>query len=276
MKEKKPGVLSGDLMIALGMQDRDTSPPPWLINMQRYGPPPSYPNLRIPGLNAPIPSGASFGYQPGGWGKPPVDEYGRPLYGDVFGVTDGDSEAIAEVDRTSRWGELVQLEEEEAEEAEEEVEEEGEKEGGVDASGMETPNTLDGMSSVTSGLETPDTIDLRKRAGLETPDTTHLAAPRELYQVLQEKAVAGVGGQLFGSDRTYVLGKGDVQLSINPDDLEEQLRDKEQLREAYEAQAAIVAGDSTEFEDGDTEGKGKRKRRVDSSAAAKRYKDFKF
>jgi hypothetical protein len=23
---------------------------------------------------------------PGGWGKPPVDEYGRPLYGDVFGV----------------------------------------------------------------------------------------------------------------------------------------------------------------------------------------------
>ena len=28
--------------------------------------------------------GAKFGYQPGGWGKPPVDEFGRPLYGDVF------------------------------------------------------------------------------------------------------------------------------------------------------------------------------------------------
>ena len=28
---------------------------------------------------------AVFGYQPGGWGKPPVDELGRPLYGDVFG-----------------------------------------------------------------------------------------------------------------------------------------------------------------------------------------------
>ena len=99
---------------------------------QRYGPPPSYPHLKIPGLNAPIPRGASFGYHPGGWGKPPVDEvhflyslffssfdfwiimgfwififikglshpfsphwplflsapkqYGRPLYGDVFGV----------------------------------------------------------------------------------------------------------------------------------------------------------------------------------------------
>ena len=29
--------------------------PPWLTAMQRCGPPPSYPNLKIPGLNAPIP-----------------------------------------------------------------------------------------------------------------------------------------------------------------------------------------------------------------------------
>jgi len=55
--------------------------------MQRYGPPPSYPNLKIPGLNAPIPDACSFGYHAGGWGKPPVDEFGRPLYGDVFGLT---------------------------------------------------------------------------------------------------------------------------------------------------------------------------------------------
>ena len=33
--------------------------------MQRYGPPPSYPNLKIPGLNAPIPPDCSFGYHPG-------------------------------------------------------------------------------------------------------------------------------------------------------------------------------------------------------------------
>ncbi|PWA46719.1 hypothetical protein CTI12_AA505600 [Artemisia annua] len=37
----------------------------------RYGHPPSYTHLKIPG---PIPPGASFGYHPGGWGKPPVDE----------------------------------------------------------------------------------------------------------------------------------------------------------------------------------------------------------
>lgn len=60
-------------------------PPPWLIAQQRYGPPPSYPNLKIPGLNAPIPDGCAFGYHAGGWGKPPVDETGKPLYGDVFG-----------------------------------------------------------------------------------------------------------------------------------------------------------------------------------------------
>ena len=37
-----------------------------------------------------FPLGASFGYHPGGWGKPPVDETGRPLYGDVFGKPNQD------------------------------------------------------------------------------------------------------------------------------------------------------------------------------------------
>ena len=84
VREKKPGQLSDDLKEALGMPP--LAPPPYLINMQRFGPPPSYPNLRIPGLNAPIPEGAQWGFHPGGWGKPPVDEFGRPLYGDVFGM----------------------------------------------------------------------------------------------------------------------------------------------------------------------------------------------
>jgi splicing factor 3B subunit 2 len=89
LKEKKPGDLSEELRTALGMPvgpNANKVPPPWLIAMQRYGPPPSYPNLKIPGLNAPIPDGCSFGYHAGGWGKPPVDETGRPLYGDVFGI----------------------------------------------------------------------------------------------------------------------------------------------------------------------------------------------
>lgn len=34
-----------ELRRALGMTDN--TPPPWLINMQRYGPPPSYPDLKV-------------------------------------------------------------------------------------------------------------------------------------------------------------------------------------------------------------------------------------
>ena len=64
---------------ALGIGEDD--PPPWLINMQRYGPPLSYPHLRIPGLNAPIPPGARYGFGSSEWGKPPVDSKGNPLYG---------------------------------------------------------------------------------------------------------------------------------------------------------------------------------------------------
>lgn len=127
LKEKKPGDLSEELRTALGMPigpNCHKIPPPWLIAQQRlvhtkhtcdclkenihliffgalicvfyrYGPPPSYPNLKIPGLNAPIPESTAFGYHAGGWGKPPVDEKGKPLYGDVFGTTSTDGEVSA-------------------------------------------------------------------------------------------------------------------------------------------------------------------------------------
>ncbi len=44
-------------------------------------------------------TGCQFGYQPGGWGKPPVDEYGNPVYGDVFGVAEEEVESDTEVDK---------------------------------------------------------------------------------------------------------------------------------------------------------------------------------
>ena len=64
---RRPGQLSPELRAALGIGPDD--PPPWLFIMQRVGPPPSYPNLKIPGLNAPIPHGKQFGFNPGQWGK---------------------------------------------------------------------------------------------------------------------------------------------------------------------------------------------------------------
>ena len=39
-------------------------PPVYFCNiLRRYGPPPSYPGMKIPGLNAAIPSGAQWGMQ---------------------------------------------------------------------------------------------------------------------------------------------------------------------------------------------------------------------
>jgi len=110
LKQKRPGLLSDELKLALGMPPG--APPPWLINMQRYGPPPSYPNLKVAGLNAPIPEGGRYGYHPGGWGKPPVDEFGRPLYGDVFGTAPPEPppDIMQPIER-KLWGEIEQEEE---------------------------------------------------------------------------------------------------------------------------------------------------------------------
>jgi splicing factor 3B subunit 2 len=58
------------------------SPPPWLISMQRFGPPPSYPHLKIPGLNAPLPESGNYGaiYKPL---SPPRDLEAIPHWGDM-------------------------------------------------------------------------------------------------------------------------------------------------------------------------------------------------
>lgn len=76
-KDKRPGFLSDLARQALGMGP--LSCPPWLYAQQKYGAPPSYPHLRIPGLNAPIPEGASWGYHAGGWGKPPIASDEKPV-----------------------------------------------------------------------------------------------------------------------------------------------------------------------------------------------------
>jgi splicing factor 3B subunit 2 len=282
MKDMKPGHMSAELVAALGIVDK--APPPWLINMQRYGPPPSYPSMKIPGLNAPIPPGASFGYHPGGWGKPPVDEYGRPLYGDVFGYSDqllleGVDASVEEVvDKTLRWGlpEVHEYEEEDDEEEEDaegrpgaEGDEDEDQAAEYDPSGAETPSTIDGMGSVSgaggggiSGLETPDTVDLRKRAGMDTPESTAYSG-RELYHVIQERQnvdAAGTG-QLFGSDRVYVLPGGGNSSSSSGNAVGGV--------HAAEEGAASVAGDEAEKSK-------KRKSELANSAAVKKMKEFKF
>ncbi|KAF7137528.1 hypothetical protein RHSIM_Rhsim07G0122000 [Rhododendron simsii] len=185
-REMKPGMqLSQLLKEAIGMT-RGGAPPPWLISMQKHGPPPSYPNLKIPGVNAPIPPGASYGYHPGGWGKPPVSEYG-----DVFGVQQQYNQEEELVCNTKHWGDLE--EEEEEEELVSEQTEEEEQTGGEESEAN--------IQSV--GVETPDVIDLRKRPRTE-PD-------KYLYRVLEKKDERIAPGTLLGTPHVYVVGGSGTQ-----------------------------------------------------------------
>ena len=90
-----PGVLSKSLREALGMPHGESVPPPWLLNMQRYGPPKAYPNLKLPGVNAALPDGAQYGFHAGGWGQPPLDVNGKPMWGgDIFGGFGNTSDGV--------------------------------------------------------------------------------------------------------------------------------------------------------------------------------------
>ncbi|CCG80540.1 Splicing factor 3b, subunit 2, 145kD [Taphrina deformans PYCC 5710] len=218
-REKRPGDLSEDLKEALSIPPG--APPPWLISMQRFGPPPSYPSLKIPGLNAPIPSGGQWGFHPGGWGKPPTDEYNRPLYGDVFGILQpAPSAATGEAIDKDLWGEL-EIAEDESSEEEEEAEDEDEDEETADLDGeamTEGMQTGSGMTSMApSGIATPDHIELRKaRAredqddddgqemdGEEEEEEVDLNRPKTLYQVLPERRENVKG--FYGSSHSYAV-----------------------------------------------------------------------
>ena len=257
LRHLRPGELSDELKDALNMPPG--APPPWLINQQRYGPPPSYPALKIPGLNAPPPPGGQWGFHPGGYGKPPVDEHtNRPLYGgDIFGVlqTQQNTQQGEPVEK-DLWGEL-QPTEEESEEEEEEDEEEEEEDDEDRAAGMQTPSGLETPSGMASsvpteygGTESVSEFDLRKRRGTETEESAH---PRAAYQVIPEQQTRVQG--FFGGDRAYdlkaaqsnlpVLGHeenrkrkkpGDVEVAMDPDALAAHDGiNKESLRGMYDA-----------------------------------------
>ncbi|KAI1348786.1 hypothetical protein F5Y01DRAFT_291224 [Xylaria sp. FL0043] len=256
LRHLRPGELSDTLKEALSIPPG--APPPWLINQQRFGPPPSYPSLRIPGLNAPIPPGAQWGFNPGCYGKPPVDEYNRPLFGgDIFGIMQPNQAAPPSGEPIERtlWGELQEPEEESEEEEEDEDEDEDEEDVGA---GLQTPSGLETPGGITSTVPTEygthtesvaGELDLRKqRRGYETEESMH---PRAAYTVLQERQSRAEG--FFGSDRVYdmknagdmrVLGQdddgsrkrkkpGDVDVSFDPDALGDGIS-KEEMQRRFE------------------------------------------
>eukprot|EP01138_Halocafeteria_seosinensis_P006296 gb/GECG01006437.1/.p1 GENE.gb/GECG01006437.1/~~gb/GECG01006437.1/.p1 ORF type:complete len:606 (+),score=142.82 gb/GECG01006437.1/:1-1818(+) len=274
--DKVPGVLSPRLKSALGMPEG--APPPWLINMQRYGPPPSYPNLNIPGLNAPIPEGASFGYHPGGWGKPPVDEFGEPIYGDVFGTkqqqhdnaqnvaSGGEGEAPLD---DNRWGEAESISDIESEEEEEAgQQQEGEEQQDESATTLGTATPADGTASVVSdmtGMQTPaSSVQVRKtddKDGMETPETT---SQQPLYRVLEQKQT-GVGNALVGTSYKYDI-KGESGGTTDNSAAVRKAKSK-------------AARQNDDEDDDEEEAVGSKRRRSDgatSQTSTKRSKEFKF
>ncbi|XP_034532545.1 splicing factor 3B subunit 2 [Notolabrus celidotus] len=297
LKEKKPGDLSDELRIALGMPvgpNAHKVPPPWLIAMQRYGPPPSYPNLKIPGLNSPIPDNCTFGYHAGGWGKPPVDEMGKPLYGDVFGTNAVDFQAKAEeeeVDHTP-WGELEPSDEESSEEEEEEESDEEKP----DETGFFTPAdsgliTPGGFSSVPAGMETPELIELRKKKIEEAMDGNETP---QLYTVLPERRTGPVGAAMMASTHIYDVsgamaarkaGGGQesqgVEVALAPEELElDPMAMTQKYEEHVREQQAQV--EKEDFSDMVAEHAAKQKQKKrkaqpqDTRGGAKKYKEFKF
>ncbi|RKF78953.1 Pre-mRNA-splicing factor sap145 [Golovinomyces cichoracearum] len=260
LRHLRPGELSEELKEALNIPPG--APPPWLINQQRFGPPPSYPSLKIPGLNAPPPPGCAWGFHPGGYGKPPVDEFNRPLYGgDIFGVLQPqvNTQPGEPVERTL-WGEL-QAPEEDSEEEESDEEEEEAEEADVGAgiqtpSGLETPGGL--VSAVPSeypgDMSVGGNFDLRKQK--RGTDTEESSRPRSVYTVIPERQIRAEG--FFGGERAYdvraaeraqipVLGQdeskrsrkrpGDVDVTLDPDVLQaDDGISKEEVRRRFEAQ----------------------------------------
>ncbi|XP_051901094.1 splicing factor 3B subunit 2 isoform X6 [Pristis pectinata] len=296
LKEKKPGDLSDELRLALGMPVGANShkvPPPWLIAMQRYGPPPSYPNLKIPGLNSPIPESCSFGYHAGGWGKPPVDETGKPLYGDVFGTNSLEFQAKTEEEELDRtpWGELEPSDEESSEEEEEEDESDEDK---PDDTGFITPAdsgliTPGGFSSVPAGMETPELIELRKKKIEEAMDGGETP---QLYIPVPEKRAATIGGAMMGSTHIYDMSavmsrKGPapetqgIEVALAPEELElDPMAMTQKYEERVREQQAQV--EKEDFSDMVAEHAAKQKQKkrkaqpADSSRGTKKYKEFKF
>ncbi|KAJ5907986.1 hypothetical protein N7495_000668 [Penicillium taxi] len=261
LKHLRPGELSAELMEALGMSP--SSPPPWLINQQRFGIPPSYPALKIPGINAPLPEGAIWGYAPGAYGKPPVDEHNRPLYGgDIFGMKEGRG-TIPQGEPVERdlWGELQPDEESEEEseedddeedEDEEEQEEEAKEERG-DRFGLELPaeavraEDISGDYNV-SGKNSKSSVFENRSGPIEVEDSHG----RTAHQIIPEKHTSIQG--FFGGDRVYdlstasarnvpVLGAedesrkrkkpGDVDVSV---DLDANDLSKDNLQNMYDTQ----------------------------------------
>ena len=226
MRIYKPGRISEKLRVAIGIPEN--SSPPWIINMQRFGPPPAYPNLKIPGVNAPI-CDPTAEITPNLWTPPPNENDGDLLYGNKGKI--------------EHWGDLKEEDEEDLFNEGNEMSLSSDDEG-------KTKNS--GISSVVSGMETPD-INLSKSitagntynaigAGENVPNpnqniNTNFMDKSSYYTVLEQVPKNVRENEIYGSSHGYVIPvveSSKEATTINSDKLITQSKAPEIKEEAVE------------------------------------------
>ena len=142
-----------------------------------------------------------------------MDQYDRPLYGDVFGVEVDDPTARGlmeqpTVDTEYRFGsmraEVVEMESDDEVESDDE-----EKEGGEEEE-EDHRDAEEAVPAAPSALEAVDTLELRKKAekvinAMGVQDGKD--EPKSVVKVLEQKQTA-VGDGLYGSSFQYVIPGG--------------------------------------------------------------------
>ncbi len=225
----KPGVVSDELRNALGIPRGVTLP--WVQKMQHFGPPPNYPDLKIPGYNVDL-----------------SEE--ETMFADDVAVTSIDNV------ETEPFGKLLSYESSEDEEEEEDDEEEEEEE--VDeeeadaylsdselkqASGIENENVDVPTYEAEENSDEEDVplaeVETRNSPVTEEDDQQ----PKKLYHVVKESEQTDSG--LMSSKRAYDLT--DVQKSSTSDP-----RKKPKVKEIIENKET---GDDDEDDDEEESGK---------------------
>lgn len=228
MRGYKPGRISADLCHALGIPE--ASPPSWLTNMQRFGPPPAYPSLKIPGVNAPIPDSMHFGN-----GKYIQDEKGFTVYADCHGlqkvsISDGDKPVnIYEQRKEQRklWGALREESEEEYSEEDDEMEEDQDRESVGEYIDSDAPEDQEGDQNIDNIIDSSqfEGVDIRKQELQKKADELlnkgegieDVEEVKPLYKVLKQVDTGVQEGQIMGTGHTYEYGDGEKAAEAQPE-----------------------------------------------------------
>ena len=168
--------------------------------MQRYGPPPSYPNLKIPGVNTPI-MDPTAEVTPNLWTAPREELKGEPLF------------PTKKQYDTVHWGNLRE-EDEEISEAGEDMsiddldDELGLKDTGM--TGMETPEINVAKNMLESNTYMLADAGMLDKASSLIPNpnhsfTTNVTDKNLGYKIIEQVPVNVKKSDLFGSSHAYIF-----------------------------------------------------------------------